>query len=266
MTQPPQNPGPGNQPWNGDPNLNPQQPQNPGQFPQSQPSAGQGYGPQGNPGDPGQAGYAGQGVPQGDPYAQGAPQGDPYAQQAAGQPYGATQAFPETPKKGGLKNIGGILLAALLVIGGGWAIWNNMTKEAALEPGKCITISGENDDADHKEVKCDDASQYSYYVAKVNDGATSCGGDYYEYTIGSKRRGGSETTDKTVCLIDQLAVNTCYKELGADSTMSFEVADCGSADFKVTKAENVADAECAAEENAWSWTEPARTYCVGAPN
>ena len=263
MSQPPQNPGPNEQPWNGapgQPNPNPQGPgqfpqgpQNPGQFPQGPQNPGQfPQGPQSQP-------SAGQpyGVP-GDPYAQqqhGAP-GDPYAQ------HGAPEAFPEQPKKGSKAKsiLGGVLAVALLAVGG-YAVWSNMTKEAALEAGKCIIITGKNDDADHKEVKCDDASQFSYYVAKVNKGAETCGEGYYEYTISSKRR-GTETTNKTVCLIDQMAQDVCYKKLGQDSTMAFEVAECSGADLQVTKVENSGTATCADGEEPWAWTEPARTYCV----
>lgn len=262
MSQPPQNPGPNEQPWNGAPgqpnNPYPQQPQTPGQFPQGPQTPGQfPQGPQSQP-------SAGQpyGAP-GDPYAQpqGAP-GDPYAQQGA---YGAPEAFPEQPKKGSkAKSILGGVLAVVLLAVGGFAIWSNMVKEAALEAGKCIVITGKIDNADHKEVNCDDATQFSYYVAKVNKGAETCGEGYDEYTISSKRR-GSETTNKTVCLIGQLAKDVCYKQLGKDSTMAYGVAECAGSDFKVTKVESVADAQCADGEEPWSWTEPARTYCLAQP-
>lgn len=230
MSQPPNNQPPG-------------QPGQPGpEFPGQQPQGGQPFPPQGQP-TPGQ------------PYQQGQP--DPYA----GQP--PQDAF-QPKKKGGIRQILSLVVTVAVLAAGGFFLWQNFTSNAALEPGKCITVGGETDDAEHKEVKCDDADTFSYLVTEVFDGEGTCASDNVAYTsVSTSRRGGSERTTKTTCLIPQFTADKCYKELPS-SNEGFEAVACdgGGATFKVTKVEESATAECEAPTEPWAFSKPGRTYCL----
>lgn len=233
MTQPPNNQFPGTP-------EQPQDPQGQGGFGQQPADPYQAYEqPQAQPGQPGQPGDANQ------PYGQ-PPQG----------------VFEQPKKKSGAMGIVRAVIAVVILAVGGFFVWQNFASNAALEPGKCITITGEdNNDLDHTEVNCDDAGQYSYYVAEVFDGQGTCSeGLAYEST--STRRGSSEAkTTKTTCLIPQFAPDTCYKIID-DSIASYEVADCAGAEFKITQVEQTSNASCGASAEPWSFTQPARTYCI----
>lgn len=239
MTQPPNQPGSGQNDWS------------------AQDPRGGSPEPQGTP----NPGYAQQ-PPQGG-YAQQPPQFD---QQAAFGAPGGPEAFPEKQSGGQkVKRILGIVVAVVLVAVAGWGLWSNYQSDAALEAGNCLVFSGESDDADHDLVECDDSTTFSYLVAKVIEGAGSCGPDYVEYTVGTESRGGNTTTNKVTCLIENFHAGNCYAE--TSDIMGFGVVDCSdpSAALKVSTVEDSADATCAEEEQPYSFTEPARTYCLADP-
>lgn len=265
MTQPPNQPGPaGQNDWSGPRPQGTPQPQgtpNPGhpqQPPQGdwshQPPQG-GYTQQPSQGDwsqqPQQGGYAQQ------------PQS--FEQQAAFGAPGGPEAFPE--KKSGaqkVKSILGIIVAVVLVGVVGWNLWSNYQSDAALEAGNCLVFSGESDDADHELVDCSDSTTFSYLVAKVIEGDGTCGSEFVEYTVGTER-GGSSSTDKVTCLIENFHAGNCYSE--SSDIMTYAIVECSDANasFKVTTVEDSAEATCAAGEQAYPFTEPARTYCLGDP-
>lgn len=244
MTQPPNQPG---NDWTG--------PQ-----PQGAPDPRYSQQPQGTP----NPGYSQQ--PQGS-FDQQPPGGQPQSfEQQAAFGAGGPQAFPE--KKSGaqkVKSILGIIVAVVMVAVVGWGLWTNYQKDAALEAGNCLVFSGESDDADHELVDCEDSATFSYLVAKVIEGAGSCGAEFVEYTVGTERRGNT-TTNKVTCLIENFHAGNCYAE--TSDIMTFEIVGCSdpSASFKITTVENSADATCAAEEQPYSFTEPARTYCLAEPS
>lgn len=196
------------------------------------------------------------------PY-QGQPNQQPNQGQPNQQPYqGSPQdAFQQQPKKRSSvrKVLSGIVTVAVLGAGG-YFMWQRFTSDAALKVGNCITVKGDsNDDVDHKQVKCDDAGTYSYYVAEVHSGKATCT-DGISYESTSSRRGNTKTT-KTTCLIPQFAAGTCYKAVD-ESVYDYSVADCASADFKVTSVENTSSATCSAPSEPASFEVPARTYCI----
>ena len=69
---------------------------------------------------------------------------------------------------------------------------------------------------------------------------------------------------KAICLMPHLHQNVCYKKTSSE-TAAFDVADCSSAKAKVTKRVDQADASCEADEEKFTYTTPARTYCFGEP-
>lgn len=265
MTQPPNQPGPeGQNDWTGPQPQGTPNPQGPPQ-PQGTPNPGYGQQPQDAP----NAGYGQQ--PQGG-YDQQPQQGgydqqpQSFEQQAAFGAAGGPQAFPE--KKSGfqkVKSVLGIIVAVVLVAVVGWGLWSNYQSDAALEAGNCLVFSGESDDADHDLVDCEDSTTFSYLVAKVIEGDGSCGADFVEYTVGTESRTGSTSTDKVTCLIENFHAGNCYAETG--DIMTFGIVECSdpSASFKISTVEDSADATCAAEEQPYSFTEPARTYCMADP-
>lgn len=262
MTQPPNQPGSaGPNDWSGPQPHGTPQPQgtpNPGHGQQPQ-QGGYGQQPQGAPGQPPQGSYDQQ-YPQ-DGYEQ--PQS--FEQQAAFDAPGGPEAFPE--KKSGaqkVKSIIGIVVAVVLVAVVGWGLWTNYQKDAALVAGNCLVFSGESDDADHDLVDCEDSTTFSYLAAKVIEGSGTCGDEFVEYTVGTES-GGSSTTDKVTCLIENFHAGNCYSE--TSDIMTFGIVDCSdaTASFKVSTVEDSADATCAAEEQPYSFTEPARTYCLADP-
>lgn len=264
MTQPPNQPGSGQNDWSA------QDPQGGAPEPQGTPNPGHAQQPQqgGYDQQPQQGGYDQQ--PQG-AYDQTAPQGgpeqpQPFDQQAAFGAAGGPAAFPEKQSGGQkVKRIIGIVVAVVLVAVAGWSLWSNYQSDAALEAGNCLVFSGESDDADHDLVECDDATTFSYLVAKVIDGDGTCGPEYVEYTVGTESRGGNTTTNKVTCLIENFHAGNCYAE--TSDIMGFGVVDCSdpNAAFKISTVEDSADATCAEEEQPYSFTEPARTYCLADP-
>ncbi|MFV0429170.1 MAG: hypothetical protein ACK5KO_07080 [Arachnia sp.] len=225
----------------------------------------------------------------GDPQQWGNPQAQPYDpnQAQAQQPYAPNQAQAQQPydpnqaqygsmgpgvaqpiappvtrkkRRAAANVVLAIILVPILAVGGYFA-WTSFQNGQALQVGKCIVISGDANDADHEEVACDDTSIHSFYVAKVSEGAFSCGEEYYEYTIETES-GSSNTVNKTVCLIDEWHADTCYTQ--TDDVMGIAPAEC-PADFKVTTVTNETDAACAEGEQPITYTDPARTYCVAYP-
>ena len=69
---------------------------------------------------------------------------------------------------------------------------------------------------------------------------------------------------KAVCLIPNLHQDVCYNT-SSSGIKPFEVAECGSAKVKVTKRVDQANASCETDEETFTYTTPARTYCFGEP-
>ncbi len=178
-----------------------------------------------------------------------------------GQPWmGAADGGPES--KFGIK----LLLLALLVVAvlgaGAWFLWNNFQSDPALAAGNCLVLSGDMDDAKHEAVDCGDTSVYSQYVGEVIEGDGTCSDEFAApYTIvESVGRGGKDRTAKVTCLIPQLFEGACYNT--SEGVNELELADCASAELKVTKVANETGMECAAGEEMLDYTMPERTYCV----
>lgn len=230
----------GNQP--NDPQAVPPQQGAPGQ-----PFPGQ---PQGNPG-------------QADPYAQQAQAGAQPGQQAPGQPGPYPHPGVQAPSKPGpVRRVLSFIVIAAVVGVGGFALYSNFVSNAALKAGNCIVITGEEGDLDHKEVKCDDDANYSYLVTEVTNGEAACGEAEVPYTISSKGKYSSkEKTNKTTCLIPNFIADKCYKIVD-DTIWDFQIADCAGADFKVTKVEESATANCETpSEPLLEFAKGNRSYC-----
>ena len=228
MTQPPNQPYNSNQPYNQGQGYNPNQPYDPNQ--------GQGYNPN-QPYDPNQA-----------------------------QQYAAQQQYMEqhgTPKKRfGARKIISIIVAVAVLGAGGWTLWQHFKTNENLQVGNCLVITGTTTNAQEEKVDCSDKSKFSYEVSQVVSDTSSCPENTTSYEISSKSRGGSSRTVKAVCLVPNLHQDVCYKS-SSSSTADFDVAECGSADFKVTKRIDQANASCEDNERGLTYTTPARTYCVG---
>lgn len=197
-SQPPQNPY-GEQPQNP---YGQQQPQNP--YGQQQPLAPNPYGqppqqdavpggyPQQSPPSPygqqpTQPAYGDPG-PQA-PYGQQAP--NPYGQQtqqAPPNPYGPPPPNPygPPPQQGGaptsgfLKKSGGIgktrliIGAVVLVVGGGFAVYNHFTSPSSAQAGDCLSVNqnagtSKQIAASAKKVSCSDSSASFTVLAHLND-------------------------------------------------------------------------------------------------
>jgi len=109
--------------------------------------------------------------------------------------------------------------------------------------------------------------KYSWEVAQVTSSQTLCPADT-EYAIEltrSSRRSGKTTTEKVACLIPNLHQDVCYTKQQGNDEEPLKVADCSTADIKVTKrAENTSES-CGESEKPHTISTPARTYCLGEP-
>lgn len=238
MTQPPNGPQNPNGPQS-DPNVGR------AGAPQPDPNLAQPGGPQSGP----HLGHQGP-PPSADPYQQ--PGATPYPQ---GAPDGGAHLAPEAEKKSNTGTIIKTVISVLVLAVGGFFMWQNYAEKAEVAEGACLVISGEqSDDVDHEVIDCDDAEQFSMTVVSVSDQAGQCDEYASEYTLTGRG------ADKVACLLPNFHVDNCYNE-SAGNTM-FEKADCGGADFKVTKIEDVAEAQCAAEEFPLSFTKPPKTFCM----
>lgn len=175
---------------------------------------------------------------------------------------------PRKPKKGLVQIIGSVVGVAVLGFGA-WGIYSNFVAEQALQPGKCVRMTGTQNNADVEEVKCDDASQLSYKVLEVSKaGSKACTdstGDYIEFTVTkSSRRGGSSKT--SYCMMPNLVANACYHT--ANDPQDEKIVECSSqeAKFKVTKViDSIAEDQCGEAEKAVSYKLGNRTYCLADP-
>lgn len=224
--------------------------------PPAQPS-----GPQQPPsyGSPGTMPPPGQMPPQGPP-----PQdyGQPGAHQPTpgqapphgyGPPPGATAA-----KKG--RGVGGLIKGAiaLVVLGvGGYFALSNLLSSAEVKEGNCLVFSGTADDANHKLVDCDDADTASHRVVSVHSGSGNCG-DASSYTLS-----GGRGPDKIGCLVPNFKENVCYTETG--DVNEFEVSDCGSADFKISKVSMTEEVQCGETEFPFAMPEHSTWFCLAEP-
>jgi hypothetical protein len=226
MTQPP------NQPYDPGQGYNPNQSYNPAQGQQAQ-------------------------TPPSQPYAYGPAQAQQYAAQ---QQYQAMQGTPK--KRFSVKQIVPIILVAVVVVAGAWSLWGNFQTNENLKVGNCLVITGEANNANEEKIDCSDKSKFSFEVTQVVSSSSACpnGSTYYEITSKS-RRSSSTRTEKVACLIPNLHPDVCYKTT-YNATAPYEVADCGSADVKVTKRIDQANASCGQNEEDLVFTDPARTYCL----
>lgn len=253
MTQPndpTQGENPGFQPGANQPNF--QGPEAP------QPQQGAPYAQQGDPyaAQQGQQGYAQQQPGQ---YAQQPGQPGQYAQQP-----GQGQVPPEGfgPKKPGpIRRVLSFVIIGAVLIGGGYAAFASFASNAALKAGNCIVITGSASNLDHKEVKCDDTSAYSYLVTSVENGEASCG-DAVAYTSEKKGRFSTKSkTTKTTCLVPNFIQNQCYNVI-EDDAAEFAIADCGGADIKITKVVESGSATCEAPSQPFEFKTANRSFCV----
>ena len=190
-------------------------------------------------------------------------------QYAAQQQYEAQQQYvtaqQATPKKRfGVRQIISLVTVVVVLGAGGWFLWQNFKTNENLQVGNCLIITGTTTDAQEEKVDCSDKSKFSYEVSQVVSDTKSCPANTSSYEISSKSRYGSTRTVKAVCLIPNLHQDVCYKD-SSSSTAAFDVAECGSARFKVTKRVEQANASCETGEEDLTYTTPARTYCFGEP-
>ncbi|WP_454966179.1 LppU/SCO3897 family protein [Arachnia propionica] len=251
MTQPPNRPYNPNQPYNQGQGYDPSQGQgyNPTQGQGYNPSQGQGYNP-----------TQGQGYNPNQPYDPAQAQ-----QQAAQQQYEAQQGVPK--KRFGARKIISFVITIAVLGFGAWSLWQNFAQNQALTTGKCLTIkvtSDKDNSVEPKEVDCSDKSQYSWEVAQVTTAQSLCPADT-EYAIEltrSSRRSGKTTTEKVACLIPNLHQDVCYAKQQGNDEEPLKVADCSTADIKVTKRTENTSESCGENEKPHTINTPARTYCL----
>ncbi len=180
-------------------------------------------------------------------------------QYLAQQQYAAEQAAPA--KKFGAKQIISVVVIIAIVAVGAWQLYTRFQSNAALDVGKCITLSGESStDLEHKEVDCADQTVFSYKVIESVDVASSCPEYSSSYTIQSKGRYGNTRTEKVACLVENFHVGVCYSYDDTDQVNSFAVdSTCASGTFKVDSFMEGKDAVCT--EPLISWPMPTSSVC-----
>lgn len=193
-----------------------------------------------------------------------------WQQQAAQeQQYQAQQEYLEQqaaeakkPAFGGVKGIISAIVIVVVVGVGGWSIWQQFQSSQALQPGKCVVLSGTSDDADHKEVNCE-ANDYSWKVASVVDSDSACPkDDTVSYTITkSSRRGGSSRTVKVACLSPNFKEGQCYAKASSDIN-EFKLGTCATGEIKISKVIEDGAATCEVPEQTVNYPTMKRTYCA----
>jgi hypothetical protein len=212
--------------------------------------------------------YQGQ-PPQGQPYQGQPPQGQPYpGMPPQGMPpYGALPpppppGFGGTPKKGmPAWAIVLIVVGALVVLFGigGYALnlFSFSRDVPQAKAGDCASVTGTKSRPVYKPVACDSA-EANYTVAKSLDRATSCGGQYDEYT----QLGGSGANTK-LCLIPNWVEGNCYK-LDDDTVMGYPKIDCKPGEIKIAKIikGKTDKAACPEGSGGFTFPEPPTTICA----
>ena len=137
--------------------------------------------------------------------------------------------------------------------------------DSLLQVGNCLVLTGAANDAKEEKVDCSDKSKFSFEVSQVVSDSSSCPGKTASYEISSKSRSGSTRTVKAVCLIPNLHQDVCYRS-SSSATVPFTVEqNCDSANIKVTKRVDQANASCGTGEEDLTYTTPPRTYCFVTP-
>ncbi len=170
---------------------------------------------------------------------------------------------PERPAQGGgnsgnLKKVLIGVLAAVVLVGGFFAIRYFVTKGSTASAGDCVSVNMQSDErADLKTLDCGD-DKASYQVGKVLDKADAVcpeEGLYTEVTPASGAAG------QKLCLLPNMSEGACYKP---DEGTGFVKGACtGPEAIKVTKViKDSTDLTKCPDSAGMSYPEPAITYCL----
>lgn len=173
---------------------------------------------------------------------------------------------------GGGKGIGRRLLGlvvsvvVLIVVAVGFNLvtkwWNQ--RGMSDQVGSCVNVTGSSDSVDTEEIDCETSSFHYLVAAAVKSGESCPSGDYTTITT-SQRNRGATTEVGSLCLMPKLTADTCYLEQSEGNELSEGECSDPKALFRVSKVlDEVATDQCELPEQALSYTEPARTYCLVA--
>jgi len=189
----------------------------------------------------------------------------PQGQVPAGNAAAMGSSVPAKTSNAVLKRVLAIVVAVVLIIGGRLLYgWLTTSHDATKDVGKCVVLSGTEDDVKTERVDC--STDGSYYVAKAGSGetctdvadtATNIGGAYDQVTITSN---GSTAS---MCLVPQLAKDSCYP--AETSGLSYQSVDCSSSEAYIHVDEIIEEYDATCPDTSMgglTYDEPARTYCV----
>lgn len=140
--------------------------------------------------------------------------------------------------------------------------------DATKDVGKCVTLSGTQNDVKTERVDC--GTEGSYYVAKagadetcadVSDTDKNYGGTYDEITVQ-----GSRGSTAKMCLVPEFTEGNCYSEDRVD--LAYQEVDCNdvAAYIHIDRIIEEYDATCPDTSiGGLTYDVPARTYCVSQP-
>ncbi|MFB9908922.1 LppU/SCO3897 family protein [Allokutzneria oryzae] len=154
-------------------------------------------------------------------------------------------------------------LAVLAMIVTGYVLLRGDAQKVSA--GECVTLAGGGSNPTVSIVACEDP-RATYKVAKKLDNSSgSCPeGDYIEYWERTRRSGGLK-----LCLMANAREGDCFTVTGSDQDTDLARAPCSqSGAIRIVKAhDGEADATlCGNPDAAWTYTEPAVTYCLGKPD
>ncbi|WP_086823270.1 hypothetical protein [Allokutzneria sp. NRRL B-24872] len=154
------------------------------------------------------------------------------------------------------------LVVLALVLTGYFLIRGDAQKVAA---GECVALAGGGTDPTVSIVTCEDARATYKVAKKLDDSDGACPhGDYIEYWERTRRTGGLK-----LCLMANAREGDCFVVTGSGLDTDLVRAGCTQAGaIRVVKAHDGQSdgALCGNPDSAWTYSEPATTYCLGKPD
>lgn len=160
-----------------------------------------------------------------------------------------------------------VVVLVAVVVGAGVAIFNVNTWQRQSLVGTCTVLSGTNSDVTTTRADCA-APSFTWVIVKSVKSSAECSDEYASvYETFEDERGGSREFS-AYCLMPNFVQGECYVELAESDVNGYSRTECSDAeaDFRIAAVHDKALASlCQSDTEAWTFPDPARTFCLAEP-
>lgn len=161
-----------------------------------------------------------------------------------------------------------LVLALVLVVGGaGYLLLNFNQLQRQSQVGSCLELSGSVSDVRMTTVDCG-RPEFAWLVVAAGGSASDCAEEYSSVQSNYEDERGGSRAYAVLCLMPNFHQDACYTELADSEANGYRKVDCSAAeaDFRIAAIhEKALDRLCEADTEAWTFPDPARTFCLGLP-